>query len=66
MISADDAIKKTRNKGTGRLPYLVFFYKKHLQNLKYNVPNRHACLFHLILLGIPFSLVLPVMNTAEG
>ena len=31
--------KTTRNKGTARLAHLVFFYKKYLQNLKYNAPK---------------------------
>ena len=31
------------------------FYKKYLQNLKYNV-NKKACIFQLILVGIPCSL----------
>ena len=31
--------KTTRNKGSGRLALFCSFYKKYLQNLKYNVPK---------------------------
>ena len=38
--------------------YLTNFYKKYLQNLKYNVERE--CIFHLILVGIPSVLILSV------
>ena len=37
---------------------LKFFYKKYPQNLKYNV--KRAYIFHLILVGIPSSMILSV------
>ena len=36
---------------------LANFYKKYLQNLKYNV--KKVCIFHLILVGIVSILILP-------
>ena len=54
IISAD--VRKKRTNGC-----ISFnFYRKYLQNLKYSVDR--ACIFYLILLGIPSRLVLPVKN----
>ena len=39
----------------------IDFNKEYLQNLKYNV--KRACIFHLILLGIPSSLIFPVKSS---
>ena len=39
----------------------IDFNKEYLQNLKYNV--KRACIFHLILLGIPSSLILSVKSS---
>ena len=39
----------------------INFNKEHLQNLKYNV--KRACIFHLILLGIPSSLIFSVKSS---
>ena len=38
------------------------FYKKYFQNLECNV--KQACIFHLILLRIPSSLILSVKTRA--
>ena len=40
------------------------FYKKYLQNLKYNV--KRTRIFHLILFGILSILILSVKNSGEG
>ena len=37
---------------------------KYFQNLKYNI--KQACIFHLILVGIPSSLILSVTNRRWG
>ena len=60
MISTDVKadVKKQEIKELAALS-CFFFYKKYLQNLKYNV--KQTCIFYLILLGIPSSLILPVM-----
>ena len=39
----------------------INFNKKYIQNLKYSV--KRACIFHLILLGIPSSLILSVKSS---
>ena len=60
MKSADiktDA--KKRNKRTGSC-ILKLFKEVPSQNLKYNV--KQACIFNLILVGIPSSLILSVKN----
>ena len=44
--------------------YLTIPCKKYLQNLKYNV-NR-GYIFHLILGGIPSTLILPIKNRGLG
>ena len=41
----------------------VTFYKKYLQNWRYNA--KLACIFHLILLGIPSSLILYIKNRGD-
>ena len=40
------------------------FYKKYLQNFKYNV--KMVCIFPLILVGIPSILILSVTNNEGG
>ena len=45
--------------------YLVFFYKKYLQNLGTTM-YQWTCIFHLFLLGIPWSLVLFIKNRVMG
>ena len=40
--------------------YLVTFYKKYLQNIKYN--EKQAWHFSIILFGIPSSLILSTNN----
>ena len=50
--------KTTRNKGTGRLAL-----RSTLKKLKIKCTKRQkTCIFHLILLGVPSSLVLPIKN----
>ena len=45
--------------------YLVFFYKKYLQNLGTTMYQRTS-IFYLFLLGIPSSLVLSIKNRGMG
>ena len=40
--------------------YLTNFYKKYLQNLKYNA--KMMCMFHLIMVSIPSSLIFSAKN----
>ena len=40
------------------------FYRKYLENLKYNV--KEACIFHLILVGIPLSSILSIKKRGGG
>ena len=56
MMSADVRQKEIKD----LLTYLTILCKTYLQNLKYNV-NR-GCIFHLILGGIPSTLILPIKN----
>ena len=44
--------------------HLVTSYKKYIQNLKYKV--KQMCIFYLILLGIPSSLMLSAKNKGVG
>ena len=44
--------------------YLTILCKKYLQNLKYNVNREY--IFHLILGGIPSTLILPIKNRGLG
>ena len=39
---------------------VAYLKKKYLQNLKYNI--KRGRVFHSILVGIPFVLILSVMN----
>ena len=39
-------------------------FEKYLRNLKYTV--KQACIFRLILLGIPSNLILSVKNRGSG
>ena len=43
---------------------ISFNFGKYLQNVKYNV--KQVCVFHLILVGISSSLILPVKNVGNG
>ena len=43
---------------------VVYPTKKYLQNLKYNI--KRGCIFHLILVGIPFVLILSIKNRGAG
>ena len=44
--------------------HLTNFFKKYLQNFKYNV--KKVCLFQLILVGIPSILILSIKNRGWG
>ena len=44
--------------------HLTVLCKKYPQNLKYNV-NR-GCIFHLVLVGIPCTLILSIKNGVRG
>ena len=44
--------------------YTFINFNKYLQNLKYNV--KRARIFHLILLGIPSSLILSVKSSGSA
>ena len=44
--------------------HLINFYKKYLQNLKYNVKRAH--ILNLILVGIPSILILSVKQEQGG
>ena len=44
--------------------HLLTSYKKYIQNLKHNV--KQICIFYLILLGIPSSLMLSAKNKGVG
>ena len=57
MISAD--VKQQQTKELVAVSY-ISFYRKYLQSLKYNVEQ--MCIFHLILIGIPFILILSFKN----
>ena len=39
---------------------VAYLTKEYLQNLKYNI--KRGCIFHSILVGIPFVLILSVNN----
>ena len=39
---------------------VVYLTKKYLQNLKYNI--KRGCIFHSVLVGIPFVLILSIKN----
>ena len=39
---------------------VAYLTKEYLQNLKYNI--KRGCIFHWILVGIPFVLILSVNN----
>ena len=41
---------------------VAYLTKEYLQNLKYNI--KRGCIFHSILIGIPFVLILSVNNRA--
>ena len=56
-------IKTTKSKISGGL-YVTSFYNMYVQNLKYNIKG--ACMFHLILVGILYILILSVKNRGVG
>ena len=58
MISADAKANKNNNKQKIWWLYLTNFYKRYLQNLKYNV--KRVCILRLILFGILSILILSV------
>ena len=60
MMSADVKANLKQQEIKDLVTYLTTLCKKYLQNLKYNV-NR-GCIFHLILGGIPSTLILPIKN----
>ena len=60
MMSADVKANMKQHEIKDLVTYLTILCKKYLQNLKYNV-NR-GCIFHLILGGIPSTLILPIKN----
>ena len=61
MISADVNAKKNIKKSKIQWLYLTNFYKKYLQNLKYNV--KRLCILHLILVVI---LYCPLRTGGRG
>ena len=60
MMSADVKANIKQQKIKDLVNYLTILCKNYLQNLKYNV-NR-GCIFHLILVGIPSTLILSIKN----
>ena len=54
---------KTRNKKSESF-ILQQFTEVPTQNLKYNV--KQACIFHLVLVRISFSLILSIKNGEDG
>ena len=60
MISADVKADVKQQELKELVVVSFNFYKKYLENLKCNV--KQACIFHLILLGIPSSLILSVKS----
>ena len=64
MISANVKPNKNNKKWKIWWLYLTHFYKKHLQNLKYNV--KRAYIFHLNLVGILSILILSIKNMGRG
>ena len=63
MMSADVKASIKQQEIKDLVAHLTMFYKKYLQNLKYHV--KRGCIFHLILLGIPYILILSVKNRGE-
>ena len=43
---------------------MAYLTKTYLQNLKYNI--KRGCIFHSILVGVPFVLILSVQNREGG
>ena len=58
MMSADVKANIKQQKIKDVVAYRTILCKNYLQNLKYNV-NR-GCIFHLILVGIPSTLILSI------
>ena len=58
--------KTTRNKETSRLALSYIFLWEVTSKLEIQCTKRHACISHLILLGIPSSLVLFVKDWEVG
>ena len=63
-MSADVKANIKQHEIKDLVTYLTILCKKYLQNLKYNV-NR-GCIFHLILVGIPSTLILSIKNRGLG
>ena len=57
MMSTDVKVNAKPQEINDLLAYLT---KKSLQNLKYNI--KRGCIFHSILVGVPFILILSVKN----
>ena len=49
---------------TDLVVYLINFYKKYLQNVKYNV--KRACIFHLIFVSVLSNVILSGKNRGAG
>ena len=64
MISADVKVDVKQQETKDLVVVSFNFYKKYLQNLKCTV--KQACIFHLILLGIPSSLILYFKSRSLG
>ena len=58
MMSADVKANIKQQEIKDLVTYLTVLCKKYFQNLKYSV-NR-GCMFHLILVGIPSTLILSI------
>ena len=64
MMSADVKADIKQQEIRDLVAYLTNFYKKYLQNLKYNV--KRGCIFHLMLVCFPSILILSVKNRGGG
>ena len=60
MTPPDVKANKNNKKWNILWLYLTNFYKKYLQNLKYNA--KKACIFHLILVCVLSILILSIKN----
>ena len=58
MMSADVKANIKQQEIKDLVTHLTILCKKYFQNLKYSV-NR-GCIFHLILVGIPSTLILSI------
>ena len=64
MMSADVKANIKQQEIKDLVTYLTILCEKYLQNVKYNV-NR-GCIFRLILVGIPSTLILSIKNREGG